>query len=446
MSIVRSPKLFSARERDIEPVVKQLLADSLLGQEPGLATKPLALAFDLDAFEAQFTAAGGLPEFLQLSMKKYAAAAKIAGRSQSCTDPAKTVEDSQSCTDPFLHCIACKSNPLVTLLSLALKNGAGCECASINEVRLALEVGFPAGNVVLDSPVKTVAEIEACLLLGVHLNIDNIQELGRIQKMRATHPRLCKSNSVIGLRINPLVGAGTIKALSVSTRRSKFGVPVLPSGEAKSTSDDDGVLTEDEFVQLFLQFPFLSCVHVHVGSQGCGLRLLSKGVARAVDMCQKINAAAKRRQVRTIDIGGGLPVNFKDEATTPTFAEYAAALDAACPILFAQPPIFDRIITEFGRALNAKTAWMVSRVEYTKKAGACTIALTHAGSDLFTRNCYAPQNYSNRVAILGSDGVMRGPEIYPRSGDGAAAPTSKLYEHDIAGKCLWYFLIFIPSY
>ena len=33
--------------------------------------------------------------------------------------------------------------------------------------------------------------------------------------------------SVIGLRINPLVGAGAVGLLSVSTRSSKFGV-VLP--------------------------------------------------------------------------------------------------------------------------------------------------------------------------------------------------------------------------
>ena len=38
--------------------------------------------------------------------------------------------------------------------------------------------------------------------------------------------------SVIGLRINPLVGAGAVGLLSVSTRKSKFGV-VLPQEQGE---------------------------------------------------------------------------------------------------------------------------------------------------------------------------------------------------------------------
>ena len=68
---------------------------------------------------------------------------------------------------------------------------------------------------------------------GVHLNADNLQELERV---RACLQDMAASGggggggggaSVIGLRINPLVGAGAVGLLSVSTRSSKFGV-VLP--------------------------------------------------------------------------------------------------------------------------------------------------------------------------------------------------------------------------
>ena len=37
----------------------------------------------------------------------------------------------------------------------------------------------------------------------------------------------------------------------------------------------------------------------------------------------------------TVDIGGGLPVNFESDEISPTFAEYAAILRETVPALFS---------------------------------------------------------------------------------------------------------------
>ena len=49
----------------------------------------------------------------------------------------------------------------------------------------------------------------------------------------------------------------------------------------------------------------------------------------------EVDEACGGARVTTIDIGGGLPANAESDETSPTWGEYAAALRAAAPALFA---------------------------------------------------------------------------------------------------------------
>ena len=128
------------------------------------------------------------------------------------------------------------------------------------------------------------------------LNVDNWQELERVDAALAEQGA---SNSVIGIRINPQVGVGTIAAMSTATRTSKFGIAL----------DDPG--SRARILDAYRQRPWLTCVHTHVGSQGCPLELIAGGVGKAVALAKEINAAIGRKQVTTVDIGGGLPVELR---------------------------------------------------------------------------------------------------------------------------------------
>ena len=86
-----------------------------------------------------------------------------------------------------MHATAVKTNPAVGLLRLGMANGHGAECASVGEVQHSLRIGFAAKDVVFDSPCKTEAEIDYSLTEGVHLNIDNLQELARVVSLPWTH-------------------------------------------------------------------------------------------------------------------------------------------------------------------------------------------------------------------------------------------------------------------
>ncbi|GLW51752.1 diaminopimelate decarboxylase [Streptomyces sp. NBRC 14336] len=294
---------------------------------------------------------------------------------------------------PVLHTFAVKATPLVPVLRLLHDAGIGAEVASPGELALARAAGLPPERTVLDSPAKTPAELREALALGIAVNIDNPRELARV----ATLMRSAPSRSPLGLRINPQVGAGAIEALSTATATSKFGVPLRDEGAR------EWVLT------MCREMPWLTRLHVHTGSQGVPLSLMARGVAETFALAEEINAYVGRRQIDTIDIGGGLPVNFSSDATTPTYAQYARLLSEAVPGLFEGRY---GLVTEFGRSLLAKHGTLLARVEYTKRVGGRPVAVTHAGVQVATRTVYAPASWPLRLAAYDAKGRPKsGPEV-----------------------------------
>merc|ERR1719217_1146547 len=94
----------------------------------------------------------------------------------------------------------------------------------------------------------------------------------------------------LGFRINPLVGAGKISALSVSTAEGKFGTAI----------------TEREtLLRSYEGLPWMNSVHVHVGSGKMACETLTAGIRVAVDFAKEVNKRVSTQQVKHIDIGGG---------------------------------------------------------------------------------------------------------------------------------------------
>ncbi|UPZ29484.1 diaminopimelate decarboxylase [Streptomyces sp. LRE541] len=295
---------------------------------------------------------------------------------------------------PVLHAFAVKATPLVPVLRLLHSEGIGMEVASPGELALARAAGVPPSRTVLDSPAKTPEELREALALGIAVNADNPQELARIDALAGS---AAATRSPLGLRVNPQVGGGSIGALSTATATSKFGVALRDEG------------AREWVVRAYLDRPWLTRLHTHSGSQGMPLELMARGVAEAYGLAEEINERAGRRQVDTLDIGGGLPVNFGSDVHTPTYEEYARLLASTVPGLFDGRY---GLVTEFGRSLLAKHGVVLARVEYAKSAGGRAIAVTHAGVQVAARTVYAPESWPLRVAAYDAGGRPKtGPQV-----------------------------------
>jgi diaminopimelate decarboxylase len=246
---------------------------------------------------------------------------------------------------------------------------------------------------VLDSPAKTSAELREALALGVAVNADSPQELERLDAQVRSAP----TGSPLGIRVNPQIGGGSIEALSTATATSKFGVALRDEG------------ARAWLVRAYADRPWLTRLHTHSGSQGMPLELMARGVAETYALAEEINRHVGRHQVDTVDIGGGLPVDFGSDSMAPTYAQYARLLARTAPGLFDGRY---GLVTEFGRSLLAEHGTVLARVEYTKSAGGRAIAVTHAGVQVATRTVYAPGSWPLRIAAYDAKGHPKaGPDV-----------------------------------
>ncbi|MFF3629655.1 diaminopimelate decarboxylase [Streptomyces sp. NPDC002164] len=292
---------------------------------------------------------------------------------------------------PVHHTFAAKACGLVPVLRLLADAGMGCEVASPGELEQALAAGFTYDRLVFDSPAKTVEELEFALARGIAINLDNFQELARVDRLLTGR----EAAGPIGLRVNPQVGAGAIGAMSTATATSKFGIALRDPGAV------------DAVIDAFAHRPWLNRLHAHVGSQGCPLPLIAEGVRAAYELAERVNAELGRAQITGLDIGGGLPVNFDDEDDRPTYADHVTELRRAAPGLFDGRYT---LVTEFGRSLLAKSGTIATVVEYTKSAGGRRIAVTHAGAQVATRTVFMPDAWPLRVGVFDAGGrPKRGP-------------------------------------
>ncbi|MFD6362131.1 diaminopimelate decarboxylase, partial [Streptomyces roseolus] len=329
---------------------------------------------------------------------------------QGVRDSVAALHEAFAHVPDVLHAFAVKAAPLVPVLRLLADAGMGCETASPGETRLALAAGFAPDRIVLDSPAKTRTEIREALTLGIALNADNLAELERVDALRPA-----SSGSVIGLRVNPQVGGGTIAAMSTATAHSKFGVAL----------DDPGARAR--VLDAFLRRPWLTRLHAHVGSQGCPLPLIARGLAALHRLAEEINAHVGGRQVTSLDLGGGLPVNFRDDTVTPTFEEYVRALTDA------EPALLDgryQVVTEFGRSLLAKNGFTAAVVEYVKESGGRRIAVTHAGAQVATRTVLMPEAWPVRLTAHGPDGRTRTTPAVPQDVAGPLCFAGDVVAHE----------------
>lgn len=289
-----------------------------------------------------------------------------------------------------LHAIAVKANPLTGILKQFKDTGIGLEVASFPELYLAEKVGFAVDKIVFDSPSKTQKEIEYALKSGVILNADSFAELDRIEKIKRT----TESKSIIGIRINPQVGPGSIISTSVADSISKFGI---------SINDN-----RDKLKEYFLKYDWLKGIHVHIGSQGMPVSLMIDGIRKVLSFAHEVNRYLEQnsinRKIEIFDIGGGLAVSYYEDGKAVSMEEYQSILKENFEELFNGQ---FKLITEFGRYIHANAGWAASKVEYVKREREYNIIMTHVGADLLLRKCYNPDDWHHQITIVDKEGKLK---------------------------------------
>jgi len=241
---------------------------------------------------------------------------------------------------------AIKANSERRIVERIAAAGFGAECVSGNEVRYAAECGFPHDKIMFDGCGKTDAEIALALSLGIEaFNVESLPELEVIGQMAAERGVTAR----VQLRINPNVDAHTHKFITTGLNENKFGISQHEYDRAVEV-----VKSSKNIDCIGLQF--------HVGSQIMDVEDVIK------EECAKVNDIvdffeSKGLNVRNIDLGGGLGINYDepDEQPVPDFKTWFRTI---AENLKTRPG--QKIHVEPGRALVGQVGSLIARVVFVK--------------------------------------------------------------------------------
>jgi diaminopimelate decarboxylase len=246
---------------------------------------------------------------------------------------------------PHTVCYAVKANGNLALLRLLTQAGAGFDIVSGGELFRALKAGGDPGKIVFSGVGKTAAEIDAALTAGVgFFNCESEPELALLDSLAHRRGKQAR----VALRVNPDVEAVTHAYISTGRLAHKFGVDI---GDAEAVYErarrHENLLLEG-----------VSC---HIGSQLMNPQPVMDAVDKVLKLVEKLRA--KGFDIRQVDLGGGLGVQYKPEEAAPDIGGFVAAL---------RERVAGRglhVTIEPGRSISGGAGVLLTRVLYRKNTG-----------------------------------------------------------------------------
>ena len=248
-----------------------------------------------------------------------------------------------------MNCVvhyALKANSNFNIISEIAKHGLGADLVSGNEIKAAIEAGFPAHEMVFSGVGKTDWEIMLGLEKGIGcFNVESIPELDVINQLAAEMGK----TAPIAIRVNPDIDAHTHKYITTGTADNKFGI---------------GIESLLPVVRHALELPHIHLrgLHFHIGSQITQMQPY-------VMLCQTINDLQdqyKQQGIRfeIINVGGGLGIDYDDPDThlIPDFKSYFGTFKQLLNIRPNQLIHF-----ELGRTIVGQCGSLITRVVFVKE-------------------------------------------------------------------------------
>ncbi|MBK7883046.1 MAG: hypothetical protein IPJ81_03940 [Chitinophagaceae bacterium] len=250
-----------------------------------------------------------------------------------------------------------KTNPSLLILELLAELGVGADCASRQEIDLALLAGIPYKNISYNCPVQDVNLCESLLIKGATVIMDDPTAILKLQSNlqgKVFHGKLL-------LRINPTAKIeysqtnDNQELMSHAVISSKFGIP----------SEDLPALVKK------LTIP-VSGLHVHVGTQMDNLSSFHNAM---IEMhCLANQLITEGHPVFDINIGGGLGIPFLEGDKFPSLKYWVNEISSIKQDSF-------KYYVEPGHALCGNAVSLLAAVEAIKYSRNKRWIILNVGTD-----------------------------------------------------------------
>lgn len=229
----------------------------------------------------------------------------------------------------FNYAVKALSN--ISVLKLLNSFGCGMDTVSIQEVRLALEAGVDAEDIIFTPNGVSLKELEKAKELGAQINIDNLSILEQFGTLYPKTP--------VCIRINPHVMAGGNTNISVGHIDSKFGISIHQLPHLERIVKNTGM--------------HINGIHMHTGSDILDIEVFLYASEILFDTAKHF------KNLEFIDFGSGFKVPYKEgdietnveemgEKLTQRFNEFCANYGRDLTLSF-EPGKF--LVSEAGKFL-----------------------------------------------------------------------------------------------
>ncbi len=281
---------------------------------------------------------------------------------------------------------ACKALTNIHVLDVFKKAGCNIDCSSINEVKLAIHVGFDPSNILYTSNSVDFEEIKEAVSLGVHVNIDS---LSNVEKFGMTFG----GRYPVGVRIRPDIMAGGNLKISTGHDKSKFGIPAKQIKELKALQEKYKIN--------------IATLHIHTGSE---IKDVAVFLQSAVVFEQLLPDFPT---VNILDFGGGFKVPYQSNEKGTDIALLGQEVNKVMAELSAK---VGRNLTawfEPGKYLVSEAGFFITKVNVLKQSGEINFAGINSGLNHLIRpmfydayhhidNLTAPSKELKHYAVVGN--------------------------------------------
>ncbi|MCE5305992.1 diaminopimelate decarboxylase [bacterium] len=275
---------------------------------------------------------------------------------------------------------AAKALSNISVLKLFNKIGVGLDTVSIEEVRLGLLAGFAPDNILFTPNSVSIQELEEAVSLGVHINIDNIDQL---EYFGHSHPEI-----PVCIRVNPHIMAGGNSNISVGHIDSKFGISI-----------HQFPLVERLVKTLKINVEGL---HMHTGSDILDVDVF----LQAADILFTI--AANFKNLKFIDFGSGFKVKYKPDDYETDITAFGSEISKKFNKFTKEYGRDLALVFEPGKFLVSEAGYFCAKTNIIKQ----TTSTVFAGIDSGFNHLIRPMFYNAYHEIINISNPDGMPRIY----------------------------------
>jgi diaminopimelate decarboxylase len=275
----------------------------------------------------------------------------------------QTLRDVQAALHPALDIFySLKANPNISIVAALVQAGAGAEVSSLAELTTAVRAGADPRDIIFLGPGKSVAELAACLDIGIRAIVcESLPELAIIDRLAADRG----VEAPVILRVNP---SFTVK-----------GSGLTMGGKPRQFGMDEQVVRQSVALVRSHEHVRVVGIHVYLGTRVLTEQAIIDNTRQILELSESLSGALGITP-ELIDIGGGLGVAYFDNERDLDLSILASGVN---PLLagFARRHPGTRLVMELGRFLVARSGTYITRVLYTKESFGERFAVTDGGTN-----------------------------------------------------------------